>query len=284
MPTDPSASVLQPWQRPWYWCAPGEWSTLGWIIALHLLAAAGLILLPLPSWPVLAAAGALIALGGLGTTVVYHRALSHCALALHPLVEQALILCAVGNGSGTPRTWVAMHRLHHATSDRHDDISSPHHGGFWWSHLRWLWQADQAPSERFAKDLHGHGYRFWSRAQVPVLALSLFGGLLWPGLGGADLLTAALWLGPLRLLWALHAQCAINSICHLGEPDAEHGSSRNVWWLTPFLLGQGENWHANHHRRPSDARLGRRAQIDVGWWTISVLRVCRLASRVRLAA
>jgi stearoyl-CoA desaturase (delta-9 desaturase) len=271
------------WEKPWWHCAPGEGLTFGWIVGLHVLTVVGLVLLPLPSLTVLAVSFALLVCGGLGTTVCYHRALAHRSLTLNPVIEQVLILFAVLNGSGNPRTWAAMHRLHHATSDGENDISSPHHGGFWWAHLRWLWQAPQAPSEKFKHDLNGWRLRFWDKAQVPVVALSCFGGLMWSGATVPDVLAACLWLGPIRLLYALHVQCSVNSLCHLGPITATHGSSRNLWWLTLAHLGQGENWHANHHKRPVDPRLGYGWQVDVGWWVSWMLSTCRLA-RLRAGA
>jgi fatty-acid desaturase len=278
-PTPSVTTELPPWKRSWFYCAPGEAATLGWVIGLHVVGAAGLVLLPLPTLPVLAVAVALVFLGGLGTTVCYHRALAHRGLVLNGLVERALIFFAMFNGSGNPRTWVAMHRLHHATSDREDDISSPREG-FWWAHLRWLWQADQKPSVRFEQDLAGPKYWIWNHSQLPILALSTFGGLLWPA-QGLELLSACLWIGPIRLLWALHTQCTVNSICHLGEMTTTHGSSRNVGWLAFMHMGHGENWHANHHRYQADPRLGYGWQLDIGWWTVVGLRLCGLASKVR---
>jgi len=248
---------------------------------IHVAAVGALITLPIcgislwPGWPIAMVAGLLTMAGGLGTTVGYHRALAHGGVKLRGPVENILIFFAMLNGSGTPRTWVSNHRLHHASSDTAEDISSPKQGGFWWAHLRWLWQAGQAPVDRYSPDLDRPMLRFWGRMQVPVLALSFFGGFV---LGPA----AWLWLGPIRLLYALHAQCTINSVCHLGDPSEVGGSSRNVWWLAPFHFLQGENWHRNHHEQPTDARLGQSAaQLDFGWWSIVVLKWCRLASRIR---
>lgn len=270
-----------PWRRSWLYTAPGELPTFLWIAGLHLLAVVGLVLLPLPPLSAVIVAAALLALGGLGTTVAYHRAICHRAARLAPPIEQLLIALAVLNGSGRPRSWVANHRHHHRFSDTAEDISSPSQG-FWWSHLRWLWQAGQADIDVYAPDLDRLRYRIWDRLQPLVLALGVFGGLAW-ALGGSwsEALAAALWIGPLRLLWALHAQCSVNSICHLGD-RAEHGTSRNVLWLAPLHLLQGENWHANHHREPAVARLGSRWwQPDIGWLCLRTLAVVGLAARVR---
>jgi stearoyl-CoA desaturase (delta-9 desaturase) len=87
-----------------------------------------------------------------------------------------------------------------------------------------------------------------------------------------------LWIGPVRLLWALHVQCTVNSVCHLGPQDGKDGSSRNVAWLVFAHLGQGENWHGNHHQRPAGDRIGIGWQLDLGWQTIRALRLLGLAS------
>jgi fatty-acid desaturase len=285
LPASNSAPALPPWKRSWFYRAPGETPTLAWIFGIHVLALLGLLLLPFPGWPLAAVALVLLCLGGLGTTVGYHRALAHRAIQLHPVVEGALIGSAVFNGSGNPLTWVATHRFHHAHSDTERDVSSPLQGGFWWAHLRWLWQAEQARPERYCPDLIARGYRVWSRLQWPILALALLSGLfLWPALGWRGALAACVWLGPLRLVLALHAQASVNSICHLGRITREHGSGRDVWWLAFLHMGQGENWHANHHESARDPRLGRKWwQVDTGWWLILLLERCGLAKVARLS-
>jgi stearoyl-CoA desaturase (delta-9 desaturase) len=246
------------------------------VIGIHLLAVAGLLLAPVPGWPVFGAAVALTFLGGLGTTVVYHRALAHRSVRLRRAVEGILIFFGMLNGSGAPSSWVANHRLHHANADGPGDISSPGLGGFWWAHLRWLWQAEQAPLARWAPEMESPWYRGWTRGQIAISALSLL-------LGAPFGLAAFVWLGPARLVFCLHAQCFVNSIAHMRERALPgEDSSQNIAWLGPVHLFQGENWHANHHADPHDARIGRTPmQWDLGWWTIVALEKAGLASRVR---
>jgi fatty-acid desaturase len=276
-------SKLQPWRRPWWQPARGDEPTLFWMLAIHLSALVGLVLAPLPGWPVFVAAWALHFLGGLGTTVCFHRALAHKSVKLNPVVRDVLIFFAMLNGSGSPLSWTANHRLHHAKSDTPEDISSPRIGGFWWSHLKWLWQAGPAPVAKYCKDLNTPANRRWSRLQVPLFALAFFVGAPFLVLGLPFGVAAFFWLGPIRLVWALHAQCFVNSVCHLrpgvpmGEPTA-----RNVRWLALMHAFQGENWHQNHHDRPGSARLGfTPAQLDVGWYTILLLEKVGLAKDVR---
>jgi fatty-acid desaturase len=249
-----------------------------WFVLIHLTGLVGLILVPLPGWKVFFGAVALAWIGGIGTTVCYHRSLAHRSLRLNPVVEGILIFFAMFNGSGSPLTWVAAHRVHHAHADTLEDVSSPMLHGFWWAHLLWMWQSEPPSIERYCPDLNQLKYRIWRRLQPFVLILSYFGGLYFS-------LAAFFWLGAIRLVFSLHAQCFVNSICH-SEPGTPIGedSSRNVRWLALMQFFQGENWHRNHHARPALARLGRTwRQPDVGYVVIYLLEKVRLVADVRRA-
>ena len=267
-----------PWTQPW-WRAEGEnRGVLFYLLLVHVLAIIGIVLFPAPGWKVFLATLAGICLGGLGTTVGYHRTLSHRAVRLNLVVEQILIFFAVFNGSGAPSTWIANHRNHHANSDTIDDVSSPRHGGFWWAHLRWLYQWDASSMEKWCPDLIQPRYLFWAKAQPYLLAISLtFGYFLfgWAGL---------FWLGAIRLVYCLHMQAFVNSLLHL-KPGLPEGvdSSQNIWWLGPLqITAWGENWHGNHHAYPASACFSRHWwQVDIGWYVICGLKRLGLARRVR---
>jgi len=266
----------EPWKAPWWKAAKGDRVTFVYLMGIHLLAIVGIVAFPAPGWKVMVATAVIFWLGGMGVTVGYHRALAHRAVALNPVVEHLLIFFAMFGGSGSPDTWTANHRQHHAKVETPDDISSPWIGGFWWSHLRWLWQAGNVPTSRWSPDLDKPAYRFWNRMQIPILAVSVFGGLAF---GWA----AFFWLGPMRLVFSLHAQCFVNSIAHMrpGRDDGED-SSQNIVWLGFVHMLQGENWHGNHHARPASARLGWTFwQIDCGWYAIWMLERVGLATKVR---
>jgi fatty-acid desaturase len=280
-PRAPEAPILsslgsEPWKSPWWKVAKGDRPTFFYIILIHVLAIVGLFFYATPGWRVIAATVILGWIGGLGVTVCYHRALAHTALRLHPVVKHFLIFFAMFNGSGSPDSWTANHRQHHSKVETAEDISSPAIGGFWWAHLRWLWQAGNVPLGRWCPDLDKPEYRFWRRMQIPLLALSLFGGLAWG-------IPAFFWLGPMRLVMSLHAQCFVNSIAHMRE-DRQPGedSSQNIGWLAVLHFFQGENWHSNHHAKPSSARFGWRLwQIDFGWYAIVALEALGLATAVK---
>ena len=255
--------------------APAKGPIFAYLISIHVLTVIGLILFPVPSATVLISTLTLTALGGLGTTVCYHRLLAHRTFRLNKDVEHMLIFWAIFNGSGTPATWVAYHRQHHAHADTPEDVSSPKQGGFWWAHLRWLYQAGPADVQRWCPELDRGAYKNWQYAELPMILFSLSCGLMlgWEGF---------FWMGAIRLSYSLHMQCLVNSLTHLGHSE-DRNSSRNVWWLGPFqLTAWGENWHKNHHTYAGSARLGLRWwQIDVGWYVICVLEAIGLARNVK---
>jgi stearoyl-CoA desaturase (delta-9 desaturase) len=271
-----SSLGTEPWKAPWWKPAAGEWTTFFYIVAIHILAVVGLIAFPLPGWRMAGLALLLVWLGGFGVTIGYHRAIAHTSLRLHPVIRHILIFLAMFGGSGAPASWTANHRQHHSRVETPEDISSPWVGGFWWAHLRWLWQSGQVPLQRWCPDLDKPEYRFWTHAQIPVVALSLFGGLAF---GPA----AFFWLGPIRLVYALHGQCFVNSSAHMrSERKDGEDSSQNLIWLGIVQLFQGESWHANHHAKPWAAQFGWRwLQVDFGWYAIVLLERLGLATKVR---
>ena len=270
-----ATELIRPWEQPIWKPARGKAGILFYLVLIHVLAVIGLILFPLPSLKVLGVTLLLTAAGGFGTTVCYHRLLAHRTLKLNKFIEHALIFWAMFNGSGAPGSWIAYHRHHHARADTPDDISSPKQGGFWWAHLRWLYQSAPADKKRWCPELTRGAYLFWDRSEVPVLALSLLCGLVfgWQGF---------FWIGAIRLVYSLHMQCLVNSLTHLGHED-EGDSSQNVWWLGPLqLTAWGENWHRNHHSNAGSARFGLRWwQTDIGWYFICLLEAIGLASNVK---
>ena len=273
-----SAAVeVRPWDRPFWKPVRGKEGVLAFLVLIHVLALVGLILFPIPSLKVALFALLFTCLGGLGTTVCYHRLLAHRTLKTNKFIEHVLVFWAVFNGSGHPASWVAYHRLHHSTTDTPDDISSPKQGGFWWAHLRWLYQSAPADRQRWCPDLDRGIYRIWGYLEAPVVVLSLCCGFLF-GLGWMGFF----WLGAIRLVYALHMQCFVNSLTHLDHAE-EGDSSMNVWWLGPFqLTAWGENWHKNHHSHAGSARLGLRwYQPDIGWYFIWALEALGLAHSVK---
>jgi fatty-acid desaturase len=264
-----------PWMRSWWYCAPGQGATLAWLLLIHCAAGIGLVVVAAPpSLRLLGGSYILALLGALGLTLAYHRGLAHRSVFLHPAVEQVLLFFAVFNGCGDPANWAATHRLHHRHVDTPQDVSSPKVGGFFWAHLRWLWQVPAVSPDAYPAFLRQQRYLRWRRWQPIILVISLLGPMAL-GLG------AWVWLGPLRLVYVLHAQCLINSAAHMRPCRTGEDSSRNLLWLGLLQSFIGESWHRNHHRRPAAARIGSAWwEVDLGWYLIRALAALGLA-RVR---
>jgi len=265
----------RPWDLPIWKPDRTKRTIFIYLVAIHLLAVLGLMLYPAPDLRVLAVALGVTGLGGFGTTVCYHRLLAHRTFRLNKAVEHILIFSAILNGSGAPATWVAYHRQHHSHADTPKDISSPRYGGFWWAHIRWLYQSPPSDVQRWCPELKGGWYKFWEHAENSIIFVSLFLGVAlgWEGF---------YWIGPIRLVYSLHMQCLVNSLTHLSRGD-DADASRNIWWLGPLqLTAWGENWHRNHHARPGSARLGLQWwQVDIGWYFICLLETVGVATHVK---
>jgi len=233
-----------------------------------------------------------------GITVGFHRLFTHRAFETHRLVQ--FLLAALGSMAvqGPLLKWVALHRRHHQYADQEDDPHSPHHQGrglvgvlrgCWHAHLGWFFEPDPPNLPHYVKDLRQSTSLRVASALFPVWVIA---GLLIPAaLGGilsaswTGALFGLLWGGLARIFLVHHVTWSINSICHLWgrRPFASHDHSRNN--AVFGVLGLGEGWHNNHHAFPTSAKLGLKWwQMDVGWWVIRGLALCRLAWSIRLPA
>src|SRR5215831_267904 len=82
-------------------------------------------------WAVPLVAVALNQMAVLATSIYLHRTLAHRSLRLHPVIDllfRAILWLTTGQ---CRRQWVAVHRKHHAFTDREGDPHSPHLLGFW---------------------------------------------------------------------------------------------------------------------------------------------------------
>ncbi|MEV8524795.1 acyl-CoA desaturase [Streptomyces sp. NPDC052000] len=225
----------------------------------------------------------LLALGlytitGLGVTVGFHRGLTHGSYTARRSVRIALAVAGSMSFQGDVIGWVAIHRRHHAFTDRPGDPHSPYRygthlrgqlRGLVHSHVGWLFRNERTPADRYAPDLLAdRDIRAVSRAfpALCLLTLALPFGVGW-AIGGTwtYALTALLWAGLVRIALLHHVTWSVNSLCHLiGErPFRTHRHDRatNLWPLA--LLSFGESWHNLHHADPTSARHGvDHGQID----------------------
>lgn len=246
---------------------------------------------------------------GLGNTVGYHRLLTHRSFETPRPVRWVLTLLGALH-SGSPLTWVALHRQHHTTSDADGDPHSPRNG-FWHAHAGWLIGARHpVPSLLFALSGFGqqgailvHDLRRLLGRNPPIwrtytrdlnddpLMMLLDTPLVLPALFAAQLVVAWLVGGAWGLvwLWSLHlvltnGSWAVNSFGHttaFGEAAHDnHDTSRNVRWLAWLTFGEG--WHNHHHRYPRSAWHSLGDGSDMSWWVIRLGMAMGLVRQVWL--
>ncbi len=237
-------------------------------------------------------------LTGTGITVGYHRMLAHKAFETYGWVRAYWMFMGALAIQKSPIEWCAVHRRHHALTDRPGDPHSPHmHGegwwnsikGFWYSHSGWLFTGYliRTDQKRYVPDLlddpvavwiHRYYEIFWVPLSVAIPAV--IGGLVTGTWKGAWL--GFLWGGMARIFLVHHITWSINSICHLfGSCDYKvNDRSRNNFLVA--LASFGEGWHNNHHAFPSSARQGLKWwQFDVSWYIIRAMQCLGLAWNVQ---
>jgi stearoyl-CoA desaturase (Delta-9 desaturase) len=237
---------------------------------------------------------------GLGVTVGFHRLLTHRSFTAVPALRAVLAIAGSMSFEGEVIGWVAIHRRHHAFTDRPGDPHSPYRygtsvagqlRGLAHAHAGWLLRDDHTPPSRYAPDmLADPAMRVISAAFPALCALSLalpFGAGWLTGGTWRTALTALLWAGLVRVAVLQHVTWSVNSLCHVfgTRPFATRRYDRatNLWPLA--LISFGESWHNMHHSDPACARHGAdRGQIDLSAAVIRVLERLGWASNVRWPA
>jgi fatty-acid desaturase len=248
---------------------PWDWRTLLVLITVH----SGALLAPFYcNLSAVAVALALYFVTALGITLGYHRLLTHRSFKATPWCERLFVFLASQSAQAGPATWVAIHRAHHASSDREGD---PHNSarGFWWAHMGWMLKLtprrlDPKFTARLAPDILNDPFHafidrhFFHLCLVTGLLLFKLGGWPW-----------VIWGMFVRVAAVFHATWLVNSAAHTygyrSHPTRDR--STNCWWVALLTLGEG--WHNNHHAFPASARHGLRWwELDLTWETIQLLK------------
>jgi stearoyl-CoA desaturase (delta-9 desaturase) len=204
------------------------------------------------------------------STIYLHRALSHRALTLSPATT---FICRVLTWMLTgirPRQWVAVHRKHHAFTDKQGDPHSPVLLGYpkvqWGNVVLYRNVArDPATVSRYARDLPADR---WDRVLFDhsLVGLGLGVGLLYFVFGWEVALIAS----AVHTVFYLVGSGAINAIGHhWGRRPYENKATNNQWlaWLVA-----GEGLHNNHHAVSTSSRLSlARGEFDPAWWVVRLL-------------
>jgi stearoyl-CoA desaturase (delta-9 desaturase) len=188
----------------------------------------------------------------------YHRYFSHRAYSTSRAFQFVLAVMSQSTAQKSVLWWAAKHRHHHLHSDTSEDVHSPRHKGFIYSHVGWIFSRkhDKADLAKVA-DLARYPELMWLHKYevVPALILAVLCFLVagWPGL-----VVGFLW----STVFVYHGTFCINSLAHVrGSKRYVTGDdSRNNLLLAIFTMGEG--WHNNHHAYQGSVRQGFK------WWEL----------------
>jgi stearoyl-CoA desaturase (delta-9 desaturase) len=219
--------------------------------------------------------------GSLGICLTYHRLLTHRGFRVPKPLEYLGTVFGMLASEGGAISWVAMHRIHHARSDRPgEDLHTPK-DGFWWSHLGWivcdLGRDRREMERRFAPELVADPvHRVLNRIH---LLPNILVGLALYAWGGWSYVV---WGVFVRLVITLHGTWLVNSATHVWGYRVwkTNEDSRNLWWVG--LLAWGEGWHNTHHAFQRSARHGFGWELDATWLVIRALSAVGLAKDIHL--
>ena len=212
---------------------------------------------------------------GLGTSLGYHRLLTHRSFRTTPWIAGAALAAGAMAVPSRPIDWAARHLEHHAHADREGDPHSPV-DGLLHAHVGWMFAVSPADRHRYCRRL----------MEDPVVMAIERTSVLWLALGLAvpalvDGWRGLLWGGIVRIAIHNHSMFAVNSICHTfgSQPFATGDESRNNRLIA--VLAFGEGWHNNHHAFPAAAYHGMGSGPDVTGLVIRGLERTGLAWDVR---
>ena len=211
------------------------------------------------------------------TSIYLHRALAHRSLRLHPSIDMSFRVVLWLTTGQSRREWVAVHRKHHAFTDREGDPHSPRLLGLWRVQLAnvfyYIREArNRETIRKYAADLVEDR---WDR----VLFSRGFSGL---SLGiGLLCLTLGVWAGLTAglvhaVLYVFVLAPLINGLGHWrGAQNFCNNTaynSRALAWVTG-----GESLHNNHHAFPGAPKFSmRRFEFDPSWVVVRGLAALRL--------
>jgi stearoyl-CoA desaturase (delta-9 desaturase) len=203
-----------------------------------------------------------------GVTAGYHRFFSHRSFKTSRLGQFLFAFLAMSSTQKSVLWWAALHRHHHRHSDTEEDVHSPVHRSFFYSHVGWIFDKkhDQTRLDEVPDLAKYPELRFLDKHQLlPAILLAVLCFAIdgWAGLVIGFFLST---------VFLYHGTFFINSLAHVhGKQRYLTGDdSRNNWWLAIITLGEG--WHNNHHAYQRSTRQGFRwYEFDPTYYVLKAL-------------
>lgn len=210
---------------------------------------------------------------GFGVSMTLHRGISHGSLRLHPIVEMIGKFFASVGGTGSPISWVLVHKAHHKYSDTDKD---PHSAKDVLKYLVGKYPTVSTQGMRrlakskFNKFLHRYYY----------LVVGVYGAC-WLAFGFDLFCYGFVYPMVLNMIaghlvnWYTHSDYIFNYRLHNTKDTSQNN-------LIIGLLTWGEGFHNTHHKYPSRANFGTKPwEVDVTFGAIQILKKFKLVN-VRL--
>ncbi len=215
----------------------------------------------------------------LSVTIFLHRCQAHRALELHAIPSHFFRFWLWLTTGMVTKEWAAIHRKHHAFSDKAGDPHSPHVFGIK-KVLREgveLYQEEAANLETIKKYGNGTPDDWLERNLYTKHHLIGIGIMLATNIALFGVIGITIWA--VQMMWIpIFAAGVINGIGHwFGYRNFENSDqARNIFpW--GILIG-GEELHNNHHTFATSAKLSAKwFEFDLGWAWIKILAFFKLA-------
>ena len=212
-------------------------------------------------------------------TLFLHRGQAHKGIVFHPILGHFMRGWLWLTTGMVTKQWVAIHRKHHAYSDKEGDPHSPHVFGIWRVFFKGAWLYHTASKDIDMVNKFGVGTPDdWMERNI-YTPHSRLGILLM-------LVIDCLFFGPWGLIvWGVQmiwipfwAAGVVNGIGHwIGYRNGttkDHSRNISPWGI---IIG-GEELHNNHHLDPASSKLSKNWwEFDIGWMWLSLFRLIGLA-------
>ena len=212
-------------------------------------------------------------------TLFLHRGQAHRGIEFHPIVEHLMRFWLWLTTGMVTKEWVAVHRKHHANTDKENDPHSPHNEGL----LRMMYGGaalyTKAAQDKTMVESYGKGtpddwmeknvYSKYSK--LGFISLLIFNTLLFNGWG------IVIWL--IQMAWIpFWAAGVVNGVGHYFGYRNWNTKDKSTNIVPLGIIIGGEELHNNHHNSPADVKLSNKwYEFDIGWMWLSILKFLRLA-------
>jgi fatty-acid desaturase len=200
-----------------------------------------------------------VIVGPISCVITLHRLLTHRSFKTYPWLEKMLSYVSVISTVGPTISWVALHRHHHANSDKNGDPHSAYVDNkfsFTQAFKVWLgydWDISSIPVS-YVKDLMRnptHKFIFKNYFKIIFvfsLILIIIDPVLWVFAYAVPVSMTIHLIGIVNVLGHRHGYRNYNT----------NDNSTNSWIAN--IVSFGDGWHNNHHARPGNYYLRER------WW------------------